>query len=90
MRLDREDELDLADIGGESDAATHDSRIASSRSTPKWLDKDESGCANFTGTKKEDSTPGNPREMITMAERRFRVRIRIGIPRKRSGSGSPK
>jgi hypothetical protein len=24
--------------------------------------------------------PGNPREMITVAERRFPVRIRIGIP----------
>jgi len=24
--------------------------------------------------------PGNPREMITMAERRFPVRIRLGIP----------
>lgn len=24
--------------------------------------------------------PGNPREMITMAERRFPARIRIGVP----------
>jgi hypothetical protein len=24
--------------------------------------------------------PGNPREMITMAERRFPVRTRIGVP----------
>ena len=24
--------------------------------------------------------PGHPREMITMAERRFPVRIRIGVP----------
>jgi hypothetical protein len=24
--------------------------------------------------------PGNPREMITLAERRFPVRIRIGVP----------
>jgi len=24
--------------------------------------------------------PGNPREMITMAERRFPVRVRIGVP----------
>ena len=24
--------------------------------------------------------PGNPREMITMAERRFQVRIRLGVP----------
>ena len=26
------------------------------------------------------SMPGNPREMITVAERRFPVRIRIGVP----------
>jgi hypothetical protein len=26
--------------------------------------------------------PGNPREMITLAERRFPVRIRIGVPHK--------
>ena len=24
--------------------------------------------------------PGNPREIVTMAERRFPVRIRIGVP----------
>jgi hypothetical protein len=24
--------------------------------------------------------PGNPREMITMAERRFPIRIRIAVP----------
>lgn len=24
--------------------------------------------------------PGNPREMITMAERRFPLRVRIGVP----------
>jgi hypothetical protein len=24
--------------------------------------------------------PGNPREMITMAERRFPVRVKIGVP----------
>jgi hypothetical protein len=29
---------------------------------------------------KEHKMPGNPREMITMAERRFPVRIRIAIP----------
>jgi hypothetical protein len=31
-------------------------------------------------TNEERRMPGNPREMITMAERRFPVRIRIGIP----------
>ena len=30
--------------------------------------------------------PGNPREMITVAERRFPVRIRIGVPRGGLGS----
>src|SRR5215469_6522551 len=32
------------------------------------------------GTNKEHAMPGNPREMITAAERLFPVRIRIGIP----------
>ena len=31
-------------------------------------------------TNKEDDMPGNPREMVTMAEWRFRVRIRISVP----------
>ena len=31
-------------------------------------------------TNKEHNVPGNPREMITVAERRFPVRIRIGVP----------
>src|SRR5437899_10706070 len=31
-------------------------------------------------TKEERKMPGNPREMITTAERRFPVRIRIGVP----------
>jgi len=32
-------------------------------------------------TNKEHDIPGSPREMITVAERRFPVRIRIGVPR---------
>ena len=31
-------------------------------------------------TNKEHKMPGNPRDMITVAERRFPVRIRIGVP----------
>ena len=31
-------------------------------------------------TNEEHEMPGNPREMITMAERRFPVRIRIVVP----------
>ena len=31
-------------------------------------------------TNKEHEMPGNPREMITMAERSFPVRVRIGVP----------
>src|SRR5229473_253486 len=31
-------------------------------------------------TNKELKMPGNPRDIITMAERRFPVRIRIGVP----------
>jgi hypothetical protein len=36
--------------------------------------------ALFQRTNEEHEMPGNPREMITMAERRFPVRIRIAIP----------
>jgi hypothetical protein len=32
------------------------------------------------GTKEEHEMPGNPRELITTAERRFPVRIRIAVP----------
>src|SRR5712671_1820102 len=31
-------------------------------------------------TNKEHKMPGNPRDMITVPERRFPVRIRIGVP----------
>ena len=31
-------------------------------------------------TNEEHDMPGNPREIITMAERRFPVRVRIGVP----------
>jgi len=31
-------------------------------------------------TNKEHDMPGNPREMVTMAERHFSVRIRISVP----------
>jgi hypothetical protein len=31
-------------------------------------------------TNKEHDMPGNPREMVTIAERRFPVRIRLGVP----------
>ena len=36
--------------------------------------------AVLRGTNKEHEMPGNPREMITMAERSFPVRVRIGVP----------
>ena len=39
MRRDREHKLDLADIGGETDAATHAQIIASPGRTPKRLDR---------------------------------------------------
>jgi hypothetical protein len=31
-------------------------------------------------TNEEHEMPGNPRDMITLADRRFPVRIRIGVP----------
>ena len=37
MRRDREDELDVADIGGEADAATHGA------TAPSWREKSEPG-----------------------------------------------
>jgi hypothetical protein len=36
--------------------------------------------AILIGTNKELNMPGNPRDMIVSAERRFPVRIRIGVP----------
>jgi hypothetical protein len=39
-----------------------------------------SGRHSLGVTKKEQEMPGNPREMITSAERRFPVRIRIALP----------
>jgi hypothetical protein len=36
--------------------------------------------AILSGTNKELKMPGNPRDMIVSAERRFPVRIRIGVP----------
>jgi hypothetical protein len=36
-------------------------------------------------TNEEHDMPGNPREMITVAERRFPVRIRLGVPPKGFG-----
>src|SRR5262249_49520274 len=36
--------------------------------------------AVLRGTNKEHEMPGNPREIITMAERSFPVRIRIAVP----------
>jgi hypothetical protein len=38
IRRDREDGLDLADIGGNADAATHAGKIAPPTRTPKPLD----------------------------------------------------
>jgi len=40
----------------------------------------EAAMAPLPRTNKEDDMPGNPREMVTMAEWRFRVRIRISVP----------
>ena len=36
--------------------------------------------AVLRGTNEEHEMPGSPREMVTMAERSFPVRIRIGVP----------
>jgi hypothetical protein len=39
MRRDREDKLDLADVGGEANASTHDPNIALPGRQPKGVDK---------------------------------------------------
>jgi hypothetical protein len=36
-----------------------------------------------------NTMPGNPRELITGAEWRFPVRIRIAVPRKVSANSTP-
>lgn len=41
-------------------------------------------------TNEEHGMPGNPREMITIAERRFPVRIRIAIPPEGSVGATPR
>jgi hypothetical protein len=45
MRWDREDEFDLADVGGEANATAHGSKITSPRRRPKRLDRTEEGHA---------------------------------------------
>src|SRR5260370_42474428 len=72
MRRDREDDVDLADVGGETNTATH------SEQTPAG--HTEGTRAILIGTNKELKMPANPRDMIISAERRFPVRIRIGVP----------
>ena len=42
--------------------------------------QDEVGMAFSPRTNEEHEMPGNPRDMITTAERRFPVRIRISVP----------
>jgi hypothetical protein len=80
MWRDREDELDLAHIGGETDAATHARNMTSPEREPKPLDRGGPGMAVLCRTNKEHEMPGNAREMVTVAERNFPVRIRIGVP----------
>jgi len=80
MRWDREDKLDLADIGRETNAATHAAKIASPLRKPKRLDRVRRAWHRRLRTNEEQDMPGNPREMIIMAERRFPVRIRLGVP----------
>jgi hypothetical protein len=72
MRRDLEDELDLADVGGEANTATHGKQTPAGHT--------EGTRAILIGTNKELNMPGNPRDMIVSAERRFPVRIRISVP----------
>jgi hypothetical protein len=47
---------------------------------PKRLDTSERWCEPSSEHNRNIAMPGNAREMITMAERRFPVRVRIGVP----------
>jgi hypothetical protein len=81
MRRDREHKLDLADIGGEANASTHGSDHSPARQTTQETGHNRTGVGPSDRTEQEPPImPGNPREIVTMAERRFPVRIRIGVP----------
>src|SRR4029077_18330203 len=47
MRRDREHKLDLADIGGETDAATHGSNLSLAKQTTKETGHDRTGVRTF-------------------------------------------
>jgi hypothetical protein len=79
MRWDREDQLDLADIGGETGAATHGASIAGRECGGQGVDTAKRLC-NRAIEQTRNTMPGNPRALITGAERRFPVRIRIAVP----------
>ena len=66
MRWDRKDKFELADIGGESDAATHAEGIAGPGAVPSGYPLREAG-GSVPRTKKQARMPGHPREMITVA-----------------------
>jgi hypothetical protein len=70
---------DLAAIGGETGAAKHDANIAPPGRRPKRLDTAQRPC-NRTLEQTRNIMPGNPRELVTGAERRFPVRIHIAVP----------
>jgi len=76
MRWDREDELDLADIGGETGAATHLASIAPPDRRPKRLDNGKRPCDRPV----EQTRNMMSSKLMIEAERRFPVRIRISVP----------
>jgi hypothetical protein len=47
---------------------------------PEVLDTGNPACDRILEQMRNNKMPGNPREMVTMAERRFPVRIRIAVP----------
>jgi hypothetical protein len=82
MRRDREHEFDLADVGGKANTATHGERTPAGHT--------EGMRAILIGTNKELKMPGNPRDTIVSAERRFPVRIRIVFRPAGSANATPK
>ena len=55
-------------------------RLVVANSEHAGLDTLKLGVQSIEEQRGNFKMPGNPREIITMAERRFPVRIRIGVP----------
>jgi len=87
MRRDGEDELDLADIGGQSGAATHDVSIAQPDRRQKGMDGAKRPW-DRPGERTRNVMPASSKLMTIEAERRLPVGIRIGVRLEDLAAGS--